>query len=416
MFRFLKPKAIRSPSPRVSLKSSSQALRFYPSSHLTAPLFGEGSPNSFSFSGANRGDFYRFLRDRIPIVSSGIWTWVHLCATRQNYEIKGDESAIRQAQVLIRDLQRRVHPRKDGDVHGLERLTESFFLELFTLGRFAAQVHLLPDRSGISHVEMIDPYRLFWKKAKDGRLLPYLEGDNDELHTIQPELFFHRTLFSDLSQPQGVEPLASIPFVIEIEQRMLDDMARSSHHAGTPRLQVKITPPAANSGEDRKSYHSRINRYFDRTIEQFQNLQPDDNIFTWSDVEVEVVGGPANGESWKLSREQVIEDVITGLKLFPWVLGRSHGTTKNWIFAQYNLLMQIVDSVQLLGGDFAEWLIQLELRLRGNPCSVDWQFTPNQDPFIVERNRAKLMNLERIDKMVQAGYISKDQAKRELGV
>lgn len=194
-------------------------------------------------------------------------------------------------------------------------------------------MHLFPDRSGISHLEFLDPFHIHWKKNSDGRVVPFLEHEDGGLESLAGDLFFYRTLISDLANPQGIEPLASIPFVLEIEQQMLEDMARSSHNAGTPRLQIKIQPPEALPGEDPQNYHERVNGYFERTVSQFSELGPDDNVFTWSDVEVTVIGGNgAGGGIWKLNREQVIEDVITGLKLFPWVLGRSHGTTKNWIF------------------------------------------------------------------------------------
>ncbi|MDP8208708.1 MAG: hypothetical protein P9L92_18740 [Candidatus Electryonea clarkiae] len=371
---------------------------------------------SFKYSGSNRADFFRFMRDRIPIISAGIWTWVHLCATPQRREIQGDDGRVRQAEKILDRLESRIYPRLDGDRHGFARLTENFFMELFTLGKFAAIVHLLPGASGISHLEILDPYRVKWKEGKYGRQEPWLEMENGEYEKINPATFFHRTLISDFNRPDGIEPLAAIPFVVEIEQQMLEDMARSSHNSGTPRLQVKITPPQPNPGEDPDNYTQRINSYFEKTVQQFDELGPDDNLFTWSDVEITVIGGTSGeGNTWKLNREQVIEDVITGLKLFPWALGRSHGTTRNWIYAQYNLLMQIVDSIQAIGSDLAEWLMRLELRLAGNTAHPAWIFEANKDPFIVERSRARLMHLDWIDRMVQAGYISIDQGARELG-
>ncbi len=383
---------------------------------LRSPLSAAIEMDGFRFTGLNRGDFYRYLRDHIPIVSSGIWTWTHLCATPQRRELAGGREEVRRAERLLEALERRIYPRLDGDAHGLERLTEAFFLELFTLGRFAARAHLLPDRSGISHLEVLDPYRVRWRRQADGRARAFLEEEDGALEPLGPEGFFHRTLISDLRAPHGIEPLASIPFVVEIEQKMLEDMARSSHNAGTPRLQIRIEPPPRRPGEDPETYNRRASRYFERTMGQFRELAPDDNVFTWSDVEVELIGGSGGeGQVWKLNREQVIEDVITGLKLFPWALGRSHGTTKNWIFAQYNLLMQIVDSVQRLGAGLAEWLMRLELRLAGNLAEPAWRFAPNQDPFIVERNRARLLEVERIDRLVQGGYISLEQGARELG-
>lgn len=372
--------------------------------------------DGFLYTGTNRADFFRYMRDHIPIISAGIWTWVHLCSTSQFFDLRGTERNIRRADKIIRRLERRIYPRLDGDTHGLRRLTESFFVELFTLGRFAARVHFLEDGSGIRNLEMLDPYRIKWKRNNEGILHPFYELENGEIESIDPRAFFYRSLVADLGNPGGIEPLACIPFVVEIEQRMLEDMARSSHNAGTPRLQIRISPPAPNHGEDPDSYANRINSYFERTVNQFDDLGPDDNVFTWSDVEINMIGGSTEKESgWKINREQVLEDVITGLKLFPWALGRSHGTTKNWVFAQYNLLMQIVDSIQTFGKDLAEWLMRFELRLKGNNASATWLFEPNQDPFIVERNKAKLLNFERVDQMVEKGYISLDQGARELG-
>jgi hypothetical protein len=381
-----------------------------------APLHHIDRSRQFTFSGSNRTEFYRFLRDHIPIVSAGIWTWVHLCATQQTRLYNVEHPHNPHAETLLKRLDQRIYPRQDGETQGLTRLIEAFFLELFTLGRFALRVHLLPDRRGIQSVELLDPYRLQWRQSAVGRVVPVYEEEDGTMSELPADLFFHRTLVSDLRQPDGVEPLASIPFVVEIEQRMLEDMARSSHNAGTPRLQVRITPPEHLPGETPDSYHERINGYFETTVNQFRSLEADDNVFTWHDVEVAVIGGSGTlSGSWKLNREQVIEDVITGLKLFPWALGRSHGTTKNWIYAQYNLLMQIVDSVQQLGAGLAEWLMRLELRLAGNLADPRWHFAPNQDPFIVDRNRARLMELERVERLVDGGFISRDQGARELG-
>ena len=129
-----------------------------------------------------------------------------------------------------------------------------------------------------------------------------------------------------------------------------------------------------------------------------------------------MIGGDQHrGFVWRMNREQVIEDVITGLRLFPWVLGRSHGTTKNWVEAQFNLLMQIVDSVQNLGASLGNWLRNTELKMKGLPVVSDHVFAPNQDPFLLSRMQAAAVEFDTVDKKVRAGYISKDDGARELG-
>ncbi|MBU0518641.1 hypothetical protein KJ564_06855, partial [bacterium] len=298
---------------------------------------------------------------------------------------------------------------------GINRLMEALFLELFTLGRFCGELVLLPDGSGIDHFRTLDPFKIRWERGDRWKAI-YEESDGSE-RVLNQERTFYTTLGLDISNPAGIEPLATVPFVLEIEQKLLEDMARSSHNAGTPRLQVKISPPQSFENEHEDEYLSRINSYFDQTVDQFSNLEADQNLFTWSDVEVTVIGGEKGRTfSWKINREQVLEDVIMALKLFPWVLGRSHGTTQNWVSAQYNLLMQEVDSIQASATALADWLRDTELKLRG--CSVESKhvFAPNQDPFLLERAQSEEISFHTVDEMVEKGYISKDDAKRRLGV
>jgi hypothetical protein len=368
----------------------------------------------FVWMGTNRTEFYRYLRDHIPIISAAIWSWVHLCATPQNYSLTGSEAEKRRAVKVIADLDARLLENPLIRREGIKQLTEQFFLELFTTGSFAGELVPLADGSGIDYFHTMNPDLIQWERG--GRWKAFIVDEEGNRTDLSPERFFFASLGADITSPKGMEPLASIPFVAQIQEAMLTDMARSSRVTGTPRLQIKIHPPRAFQHETEKEYQSRINRYFDDTVSQFRNLEADDNIFTWDDVEVAVIGGDLNRSSvWRFNREQVIEDVITGLRLYPWVLGRSHGTTKNWVEAQFNLLMQIVDSVQNLGGSLGNWLRNTELKMKGIDCVSEHLFEPNQDPFILSRMNARAIEFETIDKKVQRGYISKEDGAREMG-
>lgn len=318
----------------------------------------------FTYTPSGRASLYRYLRNTIPIVSTAVWSWVRLCSTPQSADITGSESEVKRAKGILDDLDAHIleNPYQRGQ--GVARLTEAMFLELFTLGRFCGELVLLPDGSGIDYFRTLDPFKVRWERA--GRWQAVYQEDDGSERTLSRERTFYSTLGLDVSNPAGVEPLATVPFVLEIEQKLLEDMARSSHNAGTPRLQVKITPPKPFENEHEDEYLNRINAYFDQTVDQFSSLEADQNLFTWSDVEVTVIGGERGRSfTWKINREQVLEDVIMALKLFPWVLGRSHGTTMNWVGAQYNLLMQEVDSIQASATALADWLRSTELKLRG---------------------------------------------------
>ena len=406
----------------VIIRSASRKSAVYPGSP-TSPLTGfsmgkaiAGMDQGFAYSGSNRSDFYRYLRDHIPIVSSAVWTWRHLCATPQTVTVEGSsDTEIAEARRILDALDERIHPNSVVRSRGVNRLCEDFFLELFTTGSFAGMIIPLADGSGTDYFRQIDSTLVFWENTS-GRLKPYIENDRGEKVELPSETFYYAALGRDIKNPGGIEPMSSIPFVVAVEQLMLEDMARSSHNAGNPRLHVRITPPPRFDSEGDQEYVDRVNSYFDGTTNQFDKLEPDENLFTWSDVEIKVVGADTTKTYvWRVNREQVIEDVITGLKLFPWVVGRSHGATKNWVEAQFNLLMQIVDSVQECGAAFADWLRTTELRMKGNLAISRHRFTPNQDPFILERQRAHEVQFRTVHAKYKEGYITKDQAAQELG-
>ncbi len=384
----------------------------------------------FVWMGTNRAEFYRYLRDHVPIISSAVWSWVHLCATPQSYSLTGSEAEKDRAIAALNELDNRMLENPLIRRDGIKQLTEQFFLELFTVGSFAGEIVPLADGSGIDYFHTIDPDQIRWEK--DGRWKPYVvrtplsppigyggrdeEDDPKNRVYLNPQRFFFATLGADIHNPRGIEPLASIPFVAQIQEAMLSDMSRSARNAGTPRLQIRITPPKPFQHETEKEYQARVNKYFDDTVSQFSRLEADSNLFTWSDIEVAVIGGDQHRNfTWRLNREQVIEDVVTGLRLYPWVLGRSHGTTKNWVEAQFNLLMQIVDSVQNLGASLGNFLRNSELKMKGIRATTEHEFAPNQDPFTLQRMQAQSIHFDTVDKKVRAGYISKDDGARELG-
>ena len=377
--------------------------------------YGSDWSKAFDYSRSAQGDFYRWLRDSIPIISAGVWAWVRLCATRQTQVIEGTSSEIRRAKEILARLDARLLEHPYGRGSGISKLTEAYFLEIFTTGRFAGEVILTHDNNCIDHFHYIDPYRVSWQHEEKKGWVPYVSADEGGVARLDPERFFYGTLGTDLSNPFGVEPLASIPFVAEVEQLMLEDMARSSHNAGTPRLQIKIGRPERFSWEGDSEYTDRANKYFQDMVNEFQNLEPDQNVFTWGDVEVTMVGGGGHNWNWRLNREQVIEDVITSLKLFPWVLGRTHRSTQNWVQSQFDLLMQMVAVHQKSGCDLIDWICNMELEMQGVKARVRHRFADHPDPFELERVRADKLSIENTDMKVTRGYVSKDDGARELG-
>jgi hypothetical protein len=204
---------------------------------------------------------------------------------------------------------------------------------------------------------------------------------------------------------------------MKMADEMLTDMKLSSSNAGLPRLHIKITQPDIAPNEDQDRYTDRINDYFDATVEEFTDIGPDDNFYTWDDVKIETIGaqGPG-GFVFRANRQVIDEEIIAAWHLYPWVLGKSASTTKNWVNSQFDLLLAEAESLQKEAKRFAEWIRNVELALKGiNNVQVHHEFERPRDPSFKDMQIAQRFKINNVRTKVQMGTISPDDGARELG-
>jgi hypothetical protein len=206
--------------------------------------------------------------------------------------------------------------------------------------------------------------------------------------------------------------------LIGIANDMMRDMSLSSANAGVPRLHIKIKQPQQYEWEDPEDYRSRIGSYFTETISQFSDIGPDDNVYSWDDVEIGTVSagyGPA-GFVWRTNRAVVDEEIIGGFHLYPWIFGRSLSTTKNWVRSQFDILMSQVASLQKEAKRFSEWIANTHLALSGlSEVTAHRSMIMPRDPAIKEIAVAQHYHIRNVDSKVRKGVISPDAGARELG-
>lgn len=374
-------------------------------------------------TGAFQSDYYRYVRARVPMVGDGIGVWVDLSTSGGNVLLKGGTSLEQeQAQSALDDLNYRAYEFDYEWGSGFQRLTEMFFLSFYTNGRFCAEIVPYSDLSGISYVALVDPFSVSFKRGDGG-------GGKVELHQkvsgnlsspsvpLPKDRVFYSAFEPDLMNPMGVSPLDSIKWVLEIKEKLIEDMAKASHNAGFPRIVISLDPPIRQPGESNVDYENRVNTDFDNMEEQFRDLAPDDNIFAMSNIKVDYLAA-AGGQDfqWSINLDRVEGEIVAGLRLFPWLLGSSSSTTKNWVEAQHALLMQRVHRGAQHGIRFLDWVRNSHLRLMGSPVRAHQEFRPIGDPGKLLEERAKQWEFQRVDSQVTRGYISKDEGARQLGL
>ncbi len=334
--------------------------------------------------------FFRYIRDSVPDVSAGVWAWVRLCATPQSVEYdNGTDEEIAEAKAIIETLDANLFEFDHMKRQGMDALVNSFFLSVFTYGAFAGEVVLKEDHSGIDRFFIIDPATIRFKRYPTSRrLVPFQATPDGTLRRLRLASFFYYALDADGDNPYGRSPLLSLPFVLRIQQQMIADMGKASHNFGHPTLHLTYRAPERAPGESAVEYNNRIQANFNQVVEGLRAKEADSNFITYDNIEIKVLSPEGSGVAWHESLQAISEQVIAGLHLAPFMIGRNWGTTETWGAAQYDLLTSNAVSVQRGAKRMAEWLRNTELALRGSRVTTRHHFAPHSRINEYDRARA----------------------------
>ena len=359
--------------------------------------------------------FYRLISRYYPMASDAVWVWKYLCSTKQHVDFEGGSDAIKnRAKELTSALDARISTMKFVQGGGMDFLINQMFDSVFTQGRFAGEIAVDPNLDGIHSVKILDPFKV--KFADNSQRTPYYCENSNLCKPLNENTFFYYGLDMCFDNPYGAAMLDSCWNLMKIADEMLEDMRLSSSNAGTPRLHIKVKQPAQVEGESITDYSARCQDYFDSYMSQFQEIAADDNFYSWDDLTIGSVGGNNNqGFVWKINRQVIDEEIISGFHLYPWVLAKSFSTTKNWVRSQFDLIMSQVESVQGAAKRFSEWIRNTNLKLAGiTETTAHHSFIPIRDPARKDVAIAESFEIANAERKTRDGFISPDDAAREL--
>jgi hypothetical protein len=375
-------------------------------------------PQSSIADNSFRIKLYRFLRDNIPILNSAVWTWTRICSSPSYFELKGSEDPhlLDRGTEVIKSLNRRIYQHNFQRFGGTDALLVQFFRSLFTDGAVCGELVLTPSKDRVDKFYFIDPATVKFKLKSQKTWELYQEVEGKEI-ALNPHSTFYLGLDSDPDDPRGKSILGSVPFVARVEQKLLEDMQKTMHNAGYHRLHVQIKPPERFSGESDENYLARANRYFEDTVGMMKELAPEDNPITWNDVKIEYIGPSGHISSsnyWYINHKALVEDICAGVHLDPLILGYSYGPNRSWAQFKYELILRNVVSIQRCAKSFLEWIRNIELALWGLPLECIHHFDNRKFFGMLEQREAERVHLENIIRKKEAGFITDDQAKKEV--
>ncbi|HOK09979.1 MAG TPA: hypothetical protein PLT82_11225 [Candidatus Hydrogenedens sp.] len=355
-------------------------------------------------------EVYRYLRDSIPDLSDAVWTWKRLCNNGFDLQWGNEvtEAKLAQAKRIIEQLNQRIN---SGD-GGLTNLLDIIYTSLFTYGASALEIVFSPSSNYIQDIVPIDVWTIRFR-WEDHSWQAYQIYGNETIH-LPSERFVYIALDRDGTNPYGRSLFRALPFVIKVQQRLMEDMARAMHNAGWARLHVQYKPEAKLPEESEEEYQNRMEANLAEIREQMSNLGVDQNVVTYDNVGISVVQGAQRYPAYYDTQRAIEEQIITGTHMMPILLGRNYGTTETYGTVQYEIINRQVETINRSIARILERIYRLELALAGVQVELTVQPRSNCTSDAQKQSLVETRRVNELLQLLQAGIISIEEVRNQL--
>ena len=353
---------------------------------------------------------YRFLRDSIPDISDAIWTWKRLCQTGWDvdYLDTSTGTAKVRAQGLIAALDGRVN---SGD-RGMEGLLDIFYTSLFTYGAAAVEIVLTPSRESVYDVVPVDVWSVRFKR-EGGKLQAYQVIDGQAIK-LPMDRFIYVGMDREGTNPYGRSMLRSIPFVVKIQQRLIEDMAKATHNAGWSKLHVQYAGEERARSESVDAYQERMRANLNSLRDKLAGIEADQNLVTYDNVKISLLRGDQHAQVFYDNHKAIEEQVITGMHLMPILLGRNYGTTETYGTAQFEIINRQVEGVNRSIQKLLERLYNFELALMWGEATAKVKMRTNRTVDVLKEAQAREKEIGNVLRLKEVGLMDDEQVKAAL--
>lgn len=218
------------------------------------------------------------------------------------------------------------------------------------------------------------------------------------------------------TNPYGRSPLRSVPLVVKVQQRLIEDMAKATHNAGWAKLHVKYSPGDRQRGESAEAYEARIGQNFEQLRDRLSGLETDQNLVTYDNVDVELIRGDQRTQVFYENHKAIEERVISGMHLMPILLGRNYGTTETYGTAQFEIVNRHVEAVNRSVKRILERLYNFELALMWGEAQARVNMRSNRTVDVLKEASAREKEIGNALRLREAGLVDQQATAKSLGL
>ncbi|WP_306010483.1 phage minor head protein [Bacillus sp. MMSF_3328] len=363
----------------------------------------------------------KIIRDLNPDASMAIWNFLRLANSGHTLEAVTPNGRPEKATTdLLNSYAPRVGKLYGG---GLDQLINVLLLTAFTQGAIALEVELTEDISDIVDFHAVDPSTLDFVRNKETGVIELVQVQWDgQYKVLNPETVFYYPIDPDISDPHGRSPILPILQIIFFQIQVLKDLQKVIHHQGYDRFDISIVEEAIMENlpdHIKNSSPEEVQRYVTSYItdvqKQMEELEPDDDFYHTSSIEIKSVGANKNVS---MSAQGVIDiinqQVVTALKQLPILLGRNEGTTETHGTVQWQIYVAGIESIQRALKRILEKAYNVVLQVNGRQLQANLEF--NQLRVSDRQAEANAEKTETETKIMQRkeGWITNDEAAMEM--
>ena len=299
----------------------------------------------------------------------------------------------------------------------IKQLSRQLFNQLILYGAVSLEWITEPNLNGIRKAVRVPVWTIrFIYDEKREEFIPYQWLPPKEPIKLSPLTYQYVPLLTLDGSPYGIPPFIAFFTVKDIQEEFLEEVKAITKKLGLIGfVDIKIPQPPKLSGETEIEYRKRLLQQLEEEAPLYQKQIQKGIAIHYDGTEIDFKDIPDSSIS-KDMIEMIERYSVSATKMQPSLLGRTTGSTETWATIAYEQFVSQLEDFQNIVKEVLEHGLKLHLTLKGLEWEIlEVQFTPPPSLNPEKEEQAKKTKTDRVIALLQAGLITEEEARKELG-
>ena len=299
----------------------------------------------------------------------------------------------------------------------IKQLSRQLFNQLILYGAVSLEWIIEPNLNGIKKAVRVPVWTIrFIYDEKQEEFIPYQWLPPKEPIKLSPLTYQYVPLLTLDGSPYGIPPFIAFFTVKDIQEEFLEEVKAITKKLGLIGfVDIKIPQPPKLSGETEIEYRKRLLQQLEEEAPLYQKQIQKGIAIHYDGTEIDFKDIPDSSIS-KDMIEMIERYSVSATKMQPSLLGRTTGSTETWATIAYEQFVSQLEDFQNVVKEVLEHGLKLHLTLKGLEWEIlEVQFTPPPSLNPEKEEQAKKTKADRVIALLQAGLITEEEGRKELG-